>query len=243
MEDPRHSASALRQPELSQEWPGQLKAPNAGSPLEIVGIVADVRNDGLHRPLLPQIYVPYTLALDIYQEVFVRSVGEPRSLTHAIASALQKLDANQTVEFVMPYPEYLSKFTWAHERFTSVLFSIFSVVALGLAAAGLFSVIAYSIEQRTREIGLRMALGAQQWNVLLTVITETVRTTAVGLAGGMVLTLLLSDTVYRWTDSTTRDPEVLATVSFIFLVAAFLACFLPARRAIHIDPMQALRSE
>ncbi len=228
--------------ELAGEWPNLLHAPGSG-PLEIVGIVADVRNDGLHRPIQPQLYVPFTLALPWDQGVFVRTEGDPNQLAHAIASGVLTLNRSQTLEQAMPYARFLSDFVWSHERFTSILFSLFSAVALGLAATGLFSVIAYTVEQRTREIGLRMALGAQRWNVLAVLLTATLRTTALGLLSGIVLALLLSNTVYRWTDSSTREPLVLCAVAAVFVLTAAIACLLPASRAISVDPMQALRTE
>lgn len=228
--------------ELSGEWPGLVRAPGSG-PVEIVGIVADIRNDGLHRPSQPQIYVPFTLIIPTEQGLFVRTDGDPNRLTHTIASAVLKLNGRQTLEQPMPYPEFLSKFVLSHDRFTSILFSLFSVVALGLAAVGLFSVIAYTVEQRTREIGLRLALGAQRRNILSTLLASTVRTAAIGLLSGIALTLLLSNTVYRWTESSTREPVVLFAVAVTLMIASVVACWLPAHRAISIEPMQALRTE
>jgi ABC-type antimicrobial peptide transport system permease subunit len=137
--------------------------------------------------------------------------------------------------------EYLSMFVWSHERFIAVLFGVFSFVALGLAAIGLASVVAYSVEQRTREFGIRTALGAPQWNVLLLTLNSTARTTGMGLILGILLSLGLSDTVYRWTQSSLRDASVLAVIAGVFLSASVVACLLPARRATRIDPMVALR--
>jgi ABC-type antimicrobial peptide transport system permease subunit len=137
--------------------------------------------------------------------------------------------------------EYLSMFVWSHERFIAVLFGVFSFVALGLAAVGLASVVAYSVEQRTREFGIRMALGAQRWNVLLLTMGSTARTTGVGLVLGILLSIGLSDVVHRLTQSSMRDPSVLATIAGVFLFASAVACLLPARRATRIDPMEALR--
>ncbi len=228
--------------DLSSEWPNLVPAPGSG-PLEIIGIVGNIRNDGLHRPAQPQIYVPFTLIIPTEQGLLVRTEGDPNHLTHALASTVLTLNGRQTLEQPMPYPAFLSKFVLSHDRFTSILFSLFSLVALGLAAVGLFSVIAYTVEQRTREMGLRLALGAQRWNILATLLASTVRTAALGLLSGIVLTLLLSNTVYRWTDSSTREPLVLFAISLTLLVAAVVACLLPAHRAITIEPMQALRTE
>ena len=234
--------SRISPEELSAEWPTLLRAPGSG-PLEIIGIVGDIQNDGLHRPIQPQIYVPFTLVLPTDQGLFVRTEGEPSHLTHAISSAVLTLNGRQTLEHPMSYSDFLSKFVLSHDRFTSILFSLFSIVALGLATVGLFSVIAYTVEQRTREIGLRLALGAQRWNILSTLLASTVRTAVLGLVSGIVLTLLLSSTIYRWTDSSTREPVVFVAVSLTLLIAAVVACLLPAHRAITIEPMTALRTE
>ena len=101
--------------------------------------------------------------------------------------------------------------------------------------------VAYSVEQRTREFGIRTALGAPRWNVLLLTLTSTARTTGMGLIIGILLSIGLSDAVYRWTQSSLRDASVLAVIAGVFLSASAVACLLPARRATRIDPMVALR--
>jgi ABC-type antimicrobial peptide transport system permease subunit len=99
------------------------------------------------------------------------------------------------------------------------------------------------VEQRTREIGIRVALGAHRWNVLTLALSASLTATAAGLAVGIVSTLLLSNTIYRWTDTTTRDAVVLCVVSVVFLLTTLLACLWPANRALHVDPLEALRAE
>ena len=132
-------------------------------------------------------------------------------------------------------------FVWSHERFIAALFSIFSVIGLGLAVIGLASVVAYSVEQRTREFGIRTALGAPRLNVLFLTLTSTARTTGAGLLLGILLSIGLSDTVHRWTESSLRDASVLAVVAGVFLLASAVACIFPARRATLINPVLALR--
>jgi len=134
-------------------------------------------------------------------------------------------------------------FSWSRERFTSVIFMLFAVVALALAMIGLLSVVAYGVEQRTREIGIRVALGAHRWNVLTLALSASLQATAAGLAAGILATLLLSNTIYRWTDSATRDAAVLSIVSAVFLLTTLVACLWPASRALHVDPLEALRAE
>ncbi len=132
-------------------------------------------------------------------------------------------------------------FVWSHERFIAALFGVFSFVALGLAAIGISSVVAYSVEQRTREFGIRMALGAPQWNVLLLTLSSTARTTGIGLTLGILLSVALSDQVQRWTESSMRDASVLGSIAAVFLLASAVASLLPARSVTRIDPMIALR--
>ena len=143
----------------------------------------------------------------------------------------------------MPLDDFLSMFAWSHERFTSVIFLLFSAIALGLSMVGQFSVISFGVEQRTREIGIRLALGARRWNVLRLALSTSLQATIAGLAVGVLASILLSNTIYRWTDSTTRNTEVLTVVSLVFLLTAIVACLWPVSRALRVDPMEALRSE
>jgi predicted permease len=227
--------------QLSQVPSTLLRGPNMDQPYQVIGVVGDVRNDGLHRPILPQAYVPSSIFASQGNGFLVRTTGSPTAVLHDLSANIRTLNQNQAVSFVYSMDEYLSMFTWAHERFIAVLFAVFSFVALGLAAIGLASVVAYSVEQRTREFGIRTALGAPQWNVLLLTLASTARTTGMGLILGISLSIGLSDSVHRWTQSSLRDPSVLAVIAGVFIFASAVACLLPARRATRIDPMAALR--
>ena len=227
--------------ELSLVPPTLLRSPNADQPFQIVGVVGDVRNDGLHRPILPQAYIASSILVTPGVNILIRTTGNPKALLHAISTNIRALNQNQAVSFVYSMDEYLSTFVWSHERFIAVLFAVFSFVALGLAAIGLASVVAYSVEQRTRELGIRMALGAPRWNVLLLTLASSARTTGVGLVLGILLSIGLSDQVQHWTESSMREPSVLGIIAAVFLFAAAAACVIPARRATRVDPMIALR--
>jgi predicted permease len=228
--------------QLQQGTPRALIAPNPAQPYEIVGVVGDTRNDGLHQPILPQIYVPSTVLLFPNTILLVRTAGDPRLSTHAIGVSMRALDQNQAVSQQYAFEDFLSMFVWSHDRFISILFAIFSAVALGLAAIGLFSVVAYSVEQRTREIGIRMALGAPRLSVLALTLRSIAWTTGIGLIIGIGLSIGLSDSVHKWTQSSMSDATVLTIISVVFALASILACIIPARRATRIDPMVALRS-
>ncbi|MBB5060978.1 putative permease [Granulicella aggregans] len=227
---------------LQRPFPRAVIAPNPEQPYEIVGVVGDVRNDGLHEPIQPQIYVPSTIVIFTGTSILVRTAGDPRAAMHSIGASMRALNQNQAVTQEYAFEDFLSIFAWSHDRFISILFSIFSVVALGLAAIGLFSVVAYSVEQRTREIGIRIALGAPRVNVLILTLTSVAWTAGIGLLLGIGLSVGLSDSVHRWTQSSMRDAGVLGIISGVFLLASAAACILPARRAMRVNPMVALRS-
>jgi len=227
--------------ELSRVPRSLLAAPDSDQPYQVIGVVGDVRNDGLHRPILPQAYLPSSIFVAPGTTILVRTTTDPVALFHSISTNIRALNQNQAVGFVYSLDEFLSMFVWSHERFIAALFGVFSFVALGLATIGLASVVAYSVEQRTREFGIRTALGAPRWNVLLLTLTSTARTTGLGLVCGILLSIFLNDAVHRWTQSNLRDASVLAVIAALFLGASAVASLLPARRATRIDPMIALR--
>ena len=231
----------IRPTEFAQLPPVFLKAPNINQAFQIIGVVSDFRNDGLHRPIAPEVFLPSTMFVGPFGEVLVRTASKPDAVAHSIGVNLRAYNQNQAIYRTQSFDQFFSMFVWSHERFIAALFGVFSFVALGLAAIGISSVVAYSVEQRTREFGIRMALGAPQWNVLLLTLKSTARTTGIGLVLGILLSIALSDYVHRWTQSSMRDAGVLAIIAAVFLVASALACLLPARRATRIDPMIALR--
>jgi predicted permease len=231
----------IRPTDITQLPPDFLTAPNIRQAFQIIGVVADYRNDGLHRPTMPQVFLPSSTIMAPGCAILVRTPSNPDAIIHTISLNLRAYNQNQAIYRAQSFDSFFSMFIWSHERFIAALFGVFSVVALGLAAIGISSVVAYSVEQRTREFGIRMALGAPQWNVLLLTLKSTARTTGVGLVLGILLSIALSDSVQRWTESSMRDASVLAIIAAVFLGASALACLLPARRATRIDPMIALR--
>lgn len=231
----------VRPTEITQLPPNLLKSPNIGHAFQIIGVVGDYRNDGLHRPTMPQVFLPSTVLSAPGNAILVRTSSKPDAVAHSISVNLRAYNQNQAIYRAVSFDEFFSMFVWSHERFIAALFGVFSFVALGLAAIGISSVVAYSVEQRTREFGIRMALGAPQWNVVLLTLKSTARTTGIGLVLGILLSIALSDYVHKWTQSSMRDAGVLAIIAAVFLAASALACLLPARRATRIDPMIALR--
>ncbi len=231
----------IRLPRLADLPKDLISAPNLNQGFQIIGVVGDVRNDGLHRPIIPEVYLPFSMVPAPGDAILVRTSGNPHALAHAVSMSVRAFNQNQAIYRMQSYDEFFSMFVWSHERFIAMLFGVFSFVALGLAAIGISSVVAYSVEQRTREFGIRMALGAPQWNVLLLTLASTARTTGVGLVLGILLSVTLSDQVQRWTESSMRNGWVLSAIAGVFLVASAGACLLPARRITRIDPMIALR--
>jgi predicted permease len=226
---------------ISQLPSDLLTAGNMKEPFQIIGVVGDVRNESLHHPAIPGVYLPSSIVVVPGTMLLVRTAGNPEALTHAIGLNLRALNQNQAIYRATSFDNYFSIFVWSHERFIAALFGVFSFVALGLAVLGISSVVAYSVEQRTREFGIRMALGAPQWSVVWLTLVSTARTAGIGLILGIGLSVGLSNSVQRWTESSMRDASVLGTISLLFLLASSLACLLPASRATHVVPMIALR--
>jgi putative ABC transport system permease protein len=212
----------------------------------IVGVVRSVRNQRLDATSLPQAYFPvYQEADEMYNLSFaVRSSGgEPLALAQSVRAAVLAVDRNQPVFDVKPLRQIVAD-SIALKRLALLLLSIFAVVAVLLAAAGIYGVIAYVITQRTHEIGVRMALGAQTRDVLRLVLGQGLTLTCVGVALGWLaalgLTRLLEKLLYG---VSATDPLTFGGVGALLVAVALLACYLPARRAMKIDPMVALRHE
>jgi len=210
---------------------------------EIVGVVGDVRRDGLGAESRPEMYVPF--AQDPWWAAYavVRTAGDPARLSGTLRSEVRALDPTLPVESVQPMTEMVSD-SVAQPRFRTTLFGLFGLVALLLAAIGIYGVISYSVGRRTREVGIRMALGAGRRDVLKLVIGEGVALTAAGLAigalGAVVLTRYLSSLLFQ---VGRLDPATYAAVAATLLFAGVLACWIPAQRAAKVDPLTALRSE
>ena len=217
--------------------------PNGNVVREVVGIVGDVRDVALSREPGPIMYVPFAQAPLYGGEVVVRSSLSASSVTAAIRQAVHSIDKDLPVTDVESFPDTLGA-SVAQERFRTLLLSSFSGIALILAAVGIFGVISYSVSQRTREIGIRMALGAQPHSVLRLILRQGAKLALLGLGAGTVaallLTRLMASLLYR---VSATDPLTFGAVGIVLLGAAVTACYIPARRAMRVDPMVALRHE
>ncbi len=221
----------------------QSAPPNRLQPFQVVGVVADVRNDGLHQPIVPAVYLPSSAMTHGEGAFFVRTAGAPLGMVQPIGRAVGSVDSSQAMDQAYSFEGFLGEFVWSRERFISSLFSLFATVALALAAIGLISTVAFQVERRTHEIGIRYALGATRRNILLTVLKPTMVTTVAGLALGMGLSATLNQFAFQWIHESIRGLPLLAGVAALLLSVAMLAALLTARRALRIDPMEALRAE
>ncbi len=234
----------LRIPVLKDEPPYSPAAVGSDGWLQIVGIVSDVRDDGLRNPIKPAIYVPYTLKMRMFTQILVRTRVAPLSILHDIRARLVQLDREQQVMQVRDLEAWITGLPeYSQQRFVATLFAIFSVLALVLAAVGLYSVVSYGVATRTNEFGIRMALGAKSSDVFRIVLFSTALNVGAGLVAGLLLCIAFNKLSTRWVMESSRNPWILAGVTLILTAAAALACFVPARRASSIDPMEALRYE
>ena len=228
-----------------KKQPSRVAAYGSDGWLQIIGVVGDVRNDGLDKPVKPEIYVPYSLYLIEFEQILVRTQGDPLTLESAIRRQIASINPGQQVSYpVISMQDRIEhESEWAREHLIAVLSSIFSVLALVLATVGIYSVVSYSVAQRIHEFGIRMALGAQRRHILQNVLVTAGISVGAGLAAGLVLSFSLSGLLSRWMENSVRDPLLIFAVCFLLLVVALLACIVPAFRASLIQPMKALRTE
>ena len=217
--------------------------PNSDVSRGIVGVVGDVRNDRLSRRPGPMMYVPFAQAPLWGGEVVVRSSLSPSSVAAAIRQSVYSIDRNLPVTDVGTLADALGR-SISQERFRALLLGSFSALALLLAGVGIFGVLSYFAAQRTHEIGVRMALGAQRWDVLRLVLGQGMKLAMLGLSAGVIAALLLTRLMVSLLYGVTpTDPLTFAAVVLVLLTVALTACYLPARRAMRVDPMVALRYE
>jgi predicted permease len=235
----------VRLPEMKSEPPFLVGAKDSDNWLQIIGVVADARDDGLRNPVKPAIFVPYSMRMWMFTQVLVRTRTAPLANLNRIRAAVRTVDPEQQVfgrtqdleQWIQGMEEY------SFGRLVAALFTGFAVLALALAAIGLFSVISYGVAQRTNEFGVRMALGATPARVVRLVFASTAWEVAAGLACGLVLSLSLSGALKKWAEGSSQTPLLIAAAVLLLFATSVLASVIPARRAAAVDPMKALRSD
>jgi putative ABC transport system permease protein len=233
----------LRLPELKGEPPFGLAVKDSNQWMQIIGVVADARDDGLRKPIKPAVYVPFSVQMGMWTQILVRSHTSPLRILNRVRAEVKAVDPDQQVfgrtrdleQWIRRENEY------AYGRLVAALFSGISIVALLLAAIGLFSVVSYGVAQRTNEFGIRMALGASAWQVVRLVLASTAVSVIGGLAGGCLLSLLSAKILSTWAEGSSHNPLLVAAVTLLLIITAALAAFIPARRASSVEPMAALR--
>ncbi|MGB6482624.1 MAG: ABC transporter permease [Candidatus Acidiferrales bacterium] len=242
----------INQTAAKKFWPGdnpigtRFKRNDSGPQpwITIVGIVGDVRQAGLDQPARPEIYFPYQ-QWDYFRPSYfaVRTGGDPMAVANAVREQIWAVDKDQPVTGVMPLENMLSDYLAPRELQSSLLGG-FAGFALLLAALGIYAVLAFSVTQRTQEIGVRVALGAQQSDILRGILAQGLKLAGLGVLIGVVGALALSQllaTLLFGVSAT--DPLTLAGAVAVLLAVAAAACYIPARRAMRVDPMIALRYE
>src|SRR5208337_5081298 len=208
-----------------------------------VGVVADVRNRGLDAQPQAAFFVPFSQSPDSTMEVALLTAVEPTSMAAAARNAVAAIDPEQPVFDISTMDKRLAA-SVAPRRFNLLLLASFALLAMLLAGVGIYGVVSYSVEQRTHEVGIRMALGAQRRDVLKLILAQgmvlLLMGIGLGLIGAFLLTRFLAGLLYgvRPTDLTT-----FAAVSLLLAAVAIMACYIPARRATNVEPSVALRHE
>ncbi|HEV2447810.1 MAG TPA: FtsX-like permease family protein [Candidatus Sulfopaludibacter sp.] len=234
-------------------WPGEatpavvgrtLRQGDVTGPLiEVVGVVADVRAGSADRELPPHIYRPIGQWTSYSMSLVVRTAREPAALAPAVRAAIRKMDATLPIAAIRTIRELVDA-SVADRRFQMMLTSLFAVVALLLGAVGVYGMVSYSVACRTRDIGLRMALGAMRGDVMRWVLASGMRPAAFGMLAGLAGTVAMATALRSLLFGIVpADPAAIGCVSVVLLLASGLACYLPARRASRLDPVMALRHE
>ena len=210
---------------------------------EIIGIVGDVRHVALSEPDWPEMYVPYGQFARPTMDVVIRAAGNPLNLASALRAQVRAIDKDVTLSALASMNDVLGA-SVAEPRFSSQLLGTFAALALLLAAIGLYGLMAYSVNQRRAEIGIRMALGATRTNILSLILSQGSKLVAAGIAIGFIAaiaaTRALSGMLFG---VTAQDPETFVAVSVVLGLVAVLASYIPARRAMRVDPASAMRCE
>jgi putative ABC transport system permease protein len=211
--------------------------------LTIVGIVGNVRQYGFDQPSNMEAYIPIAQNIQFGFNLVARTDGDPLRFEQTVRQAFLSVDNTQPLYQVRPFEDYVA-YSQSARRFTLLLLALFGVVAMTLAVIGIYGVISYTVSLRTRELGIRMALGADRLDVVEMILRQGLKLVAVGLAFGFLASLLLTRFLSALLFQVgPEDVSISAAVTLALAIVALLANYLPARRASQVDPMVALRYE
>jgi predicted permease len=211
---------------------------------QILGVVGDARDDGVDRPVVPAIYLPYSALMLPYVQFLVRTQGDPLFYLHSIRAVVASVASDQEISNGASSldEEIRRDAQYSRQRLFSILFGVFSAMALALALVGIFSVVAYSVAQRTTEFGVRLALGAPRAHVLWVAARIALVSAAAGIVVGVAGDSLLGAVLAHWMQNAFAATSLFAAAALLTL-SALIACLLPARRAVAVPPAEALRYE
>ena len=238
----------LRIPGLTARNRYQVSSAQSMAWRQIIGVVGDARNDGLDHSVAPAIYLPYTSLLLSYAQFFVRTQNDPLTYLHSIRGAIASVASDQQIATggfngTLTLNEAIERDAqYSSQRLFSILFGVFSAMALALALVGIFSLMAYSVAQRTTEFGVRMALGAPRKHVLWVAARIAFVSVAAGIVIGLAVDSFLGAVLAHWMQNTFAATGLIVAAALLAL-SALLACLLPARHAIAVSPTEALRYE
>ena len=242
--DPRTPGVVINQTMARTFWPhssaiGHWLDPG-GKKYTIVGVVADLKNAGVDRPVGTELFLPLSRSQPY---IVVKTTGDPKRLINAVRSAVADIDSGVALAQVRAMEEVVNQSS-SRSRFLVLVLTMFSALALLLAGVGVYGVISYSVAQRTAEFGIKMALGAEPWQLMRHVmgqgLTLSIVGMVVGIAGAAFLTKMLEGLIYGVTG---LDWTVMAAAAALLILATLAACFAPAARAMRIEPLRALRYE
>jgi len=228
---------------LGNNWDGSTKSPANDQWIEIVGVIGDVRNDGLRKPVLPEVYVPYSLRSLGAVLLLVRTSGAPGRIIDELKRKVAEVNAQQPLMASSSLEERLWENGWARQQFAASLFSACAALALALAAVGMYSVVTCAVSLHMREFALRMALGASSARILRGIFTSAMMTIALGMGCGLTLVAVLDRPIAAWTESSLWNPVSLTPSMIALAAVGCFAVLIPAWRAATLDPMRILRTD
>jgi hypothetical protein len=212
--------------------------------VEVIGVVGDASNgDPDHPQVRPAVFVPNSFFSVLRLSLYARAAGDTETAIRSAKARLLQVSPEAVIEGARTLQWELDNWVWGRERLIAAIFAFYALVALILAATGLYSVVSFAVVQRTQEVGIRMALGAGRGSVVRLVLSSTLAMLGIGVIAGVVISAMVGPLVSAWGGGSLSQPTTLLGAALILALVAAIACLLPAWRAASVDPVQALRVE